>query len=161
LKNQEKQRLINYRLERADESIQAAHLLFKQHLFIPAMNRIYYGMFYAVQALLALDNISFSKHIHVRGHFNLHYIKTSIFPVSFGKLYNTVFEYRQKFDYVDFIKPDETTVKDQLQAVEQFIPAIRNHIQKKSMKSQLHHKGNVYQALYCYIIMSYKNCQCL
>ncbi len=49
--------------------------------------------------------------------------------MSFGKLYNTVFEYRQKFDYVDLVMPDETTVTDHLQKAQNFIEDIRNHIQ--------------------------------
>jgi hypothetical protein len=27
-----------------------------------------------------------------------------------GRLYNKAFEYRQKFDYVDFVTPEETMV---------------------------------------------------
>ncbi len=98
MRTPEQRQIITYRLERADESLQAAQLLVDQHLLIPAMNRVYYAMFYAVQALLGLDNVSFSKHGQAKGYFNREYIKTGIFPVSFGKLYNTVFEYRQKFD---------------------------------------------------------------
>ncbi len=128
MRTPEQRQIITYRLERADESLQAAQLLVDQHLLIPAMNRVYYAMFYAVQALLGVDNVSFSKHGQVKGYFNREYIKTGIFPVSFGKLYNTVFEYRQKFDYVDFITPDEATVTDHLQEAQSFIEAIRNHI---------------------------------
>ena len=53
--------IIVYRLERADESLQAARLLRENAILIPAMNRIYYAMFYAVQALLARDEVMFSN----------------------------------------------------------------------------------------------------
>ena len=48
MKRDEKETLIKYRLERADESIKAAKLMFDNKLYIPAMNRIYYSMFLAI-----------------------------------------------------------------------------------------------------------------
>jgi uncharacterized protein (UPF0332 family) len=59
LNEQEKRILVKYRLERANESMRAARLLLENRLFIPAMNRIYYSMFYSVQALLAFDEKAF------------------------------------------------------------------------------------------------------
>ncbi|NOY57632.1 MAG: HEPN domain-containing protein [Calditrichaeota bacterium] len=59
--NEEKITLIKYRLERANESLKAAQLMLENSLYIPAMNRIYYSMFYAVQALLVLNESIFSK----------------------------------------------------------------------------------------------------
>lgn len=132
----ERNTIVGYRLERAEESLQAADVLVKSHLLIPAMNRVYYAMFYAVQALLAYDEVSFSKHGQVKGYFNREYIKTGVFPVSFGKRYNTVFEYRQKFDYVDLITPDETAVQDHLQEAATFIHQIHEYILQQTPLSE-------------------------
>ena len=65
-----KQTLISYRLERARESLDAAQLLFSNGMLTSSMNRIYYAMFYAVQALLVLHDASFSKHGKVKRYFN-------------------------------------------------------------------------------------------
>jgi len=131
----DKQILITYRIERADESLQAAHLLLEHQLLIPAMNRVYYAMFYAVQAVLALQEVAFSKHEQVKGYFNREFIKTGIFPVKFGKLYNMVFEYRQKFDYVDLAMPNETMVRDHLQEAKTFIEHLRDYIHTKTVEA--------------------------
>ena len=131
MKASEKRNIITYRLERAEESLQAAQLLVDNHLLIPAMNRVYYAMFYTIQALLMLHDLSFSKHGQVKGCFNREFIKPGTFPVKFGKLYNTVFEYRQKFDYVDLVMPDETTVTDHLKEAKMFIEQIRDYIQNR------------------------------
>ena len=106
----EKITLVNYRLERANESLKAARLMLENNLYIPAMNRIYYSMFYGVQALIILNESTFSKHGQVKGFFNKEFIKTGVFPIEFGKLYNAAFEYRQKFDYVDLIIPEEQSI---------------------------------------------------
>lgn len=132
----ERNTIVGYRLERAEESLQAANILVKSHLLIPAMNRVYYAMFYAVQALLAYDDVSFSKHGQVKGYFNREYIKTGIFPVAFGKRYNTVFEYRQKFDYVDLITPDEDAVRDYLHEATAFIQQLHDYILQQKELSE-------------------------
>lgn len=129
--NEETKTLIDYRLERAKESIKAAQLLFENKLFIPAMNRIYYAMFYAVQALLALNQKVFSKHGQVKGYFNCEFIKSGALPKELGKLFNIVFEYRQKFDYVDMIIPDEELIADYIIKAEKFIENISAYIENE------------------------------
>ncbi|MCD6117933.1 HEPN domain-containing protein [bacterium] len=114
MNKEEKNNLIQYRLERANESFKAAKIMFENNMYIPAMNRIYYSMFYAVQALLILNESTFSKHGQVKGFFNREYIKTGIFPIKFGKLFSKVFEYRQKYDYLDLILPEEELISDYL-----------------------------------------------
>ena len=129
--NEEKIALIQYRLERANESFDAAKLLFENKMLVPAMNRIYYSMFYSIQALLILNETTFSKHGQVKGFFNREYIKKGIFPISFGKLFNTVFEYRQKYDYVDLILPDKEVVSDYISEANTFIRTISEYIDNK------------------------------
>jgi len=134
LTNDEKKTLINYRLERANESIKAAELMLENEMYIPAMNRIYYSMFYAVQALLILKESAFSKHGQVKGFFNKEFIKTGVFPKEFGKLFNTVFEYRQKFDYVDLIIPEEELISDYINKAKIFTQKITEFIKDQSRK---------------------------
>jgi len=62
--------LVSYRLKRASEALRAAEIMFENQMLSFAMNRIYYAMFYAVQAILVLKNISFSKHGQVKAYFN-------------------------------------------------------------------------------------------
>ena len=127
---EEKITLLHYRLERANESLKAAQLMLEHDLYIPAMNRIYYSMFYAVQALLILNESAFSKHGQVKGFFNREYIKTGIFPKTFGNLFNSVFEYRQKFDYVDLLIPEEKLISDYIIEADVFITKISEFIQE-------------------------------
>lgn len=131
MNNEEKNSLIQYRLERANESLNAAQLLFDTDMYIPAMNRIYYSMFYAVQSLLILRESSFSKHGQVKGFFNREFIKTGIFSIGYGKLFNTVFEYRQKYDYVDLVTPDKDMISDYIEEASKFINKISKYISEE------------------------------
>ena len=56
------QALITYRLEQADESLDAAQVLLDKVLVRSSVNRAYYAMFYAVLALLAKSKQETSKH---------------------------------------------------------------------------------------------------
>lgn len=59
--------LVNYRMEKSRESIKAAKLMVNEKMLTFAMNRIYYAMFYAVQAALGKKAVFFSKHSQVKG----------------------------------------------------------------------------------------------
>ena len=131
MNKEEKQTLVKYRLEQANESVKAAQLLFENKLFTSAMNRIYYSMFYSVQALLVLNEKAFSKHGQVKGYFNKEFIKSGVFPKEFGKLFNTVFEYRQKFDYVDLLVPEEELISDYIIEAQKFIDKISSFLNDK------------------------------
>lgn len=126
--------LIAYRMERANESLQAAEIMLENGMLIFAMNRVYYSMFYAVQAMLATRGVSFSKHGKVKAYFNREMIKRGIFPIAMGKLFNKAFEYRQKFDYVDFAVPDQEMVKDYISAAHGFL----EHVQQYLGEQQTH-----------------------
>ncbi|MFZ2149163.1 MAG: HEPN domain-containing protein [Sedimentisphaerales bacterium] len=128
MNKEEKRALVKYRLERANESIKAAQLLFENKLFTPAMNRIYYSMFYSVQALFVLNEKAFSKHGQVKGYFNKEFIKSGVFPKEFGKLFNAVFEYRQKFDYVDMLVPEKELISDYIVEAQKFIAQISSYL---------------------------------
>lgn len=131
MKEEHKKSLISYRLERANEALRAAHLLLENNMLTSAMNRIYYSMFYAVQSLLVLHNVSFSKHTHVKGYFTKEFINKGIFSIELGKSFNKIFEYRQKFDYVDLITPDQNIIKDNIKHAKKFINELTEYIKKQ------------------------------
>jgi hypothetical protein len=75
---------------------------------------------------------AFSKHGQVRGFFNKEFIKTGVFPKEFGRLFNTVFEYRQKFDYVDLIIPEKELLSDYISKANIFIQKMSEFIKNQS-----------------------------
>jgi len=55
-------------------------------------------------------------------------IKTGIFPKEIGRLYNKAFEYRQKFDYIDFSSPDREIVSEYLEKAIDFVSNIQEYL---------------------------------
>ena len=120
--------LKEYRMRRSEESLEAARIMNENGMLGFAMNRIYYAMFYAVQAALISEDVSFSKHGQVKAYMNRRLVKSGILPMSLGRVYNKAFEYRQKFDYVDFAEPDQKLVESYLTEAREFIDAIRRYV---------------------------------
>ncbi len=129
--------IISYRLQRSHESLRAAEIMFENSMLTFSMNRIYYCMFYAVQALLVSRNVSFSKHGQVKAYFNREMIKSGIFPRETGRLYNKAFEYRQKFDYVDFISPDPEMIREYIEKAKGFVMCIQEQLAKEGSLSEI------------------------
>ncbi|MBV6394587.1 MAG: hypothetical protein HFACDABA_00153 [Anaerolineales bacterium] len=78
--------LIQYRMERARETLDTAQLLRDQNADTASIvNRAYYAMFYAALAILAAVGEETSKHSGVLALFDRHFVKTGVLPKEMGK----------------------------------------------------------------------------
>lgn len=102
--------LVQYRLNRAEETYQDACTLASTGRWNSCINRLYYSCFYAITALLIKDNLSSPKHTGVRSLFNKNYVKTGIISKDLASVYNELFEYRLEADYADFVDFQESQV---------------------------------------------------
>ena len=93
------QALITYRLEQADESLDAAQVLLDKGLVRSSANRAYYAMFYAVLALLAKSKQETSKHSGAISLFDREFVKTGTFTKDFSRWLHDAFDLRQRSDY--------------------------------------------------------------
>lgn len=128
--NQAIKDLIRYRLNRADETLEDATILFNNNKLFSTINRIYYAMFYAVGGLLLTKDLSSSKHSGLLSLFNKEFVNTGVIDKECGRFYNEMFEFRQKADYKDLVKFEAQDVKLWLSKAEEFILAVRVLIKK-------------------------------
>jgi uncharacterized protein (UPF0332 family) len=66
--------LIDYRFNQARETLELARFLADQGKLAVAVNRIYYGMFYALGALALKHRFETSKHAQLIGWFNKNFV---------------------------------------------------------------------------------------
>jgi uncharacterized protein (UPF0332 family) len=123
--------LIRYRLERAQESLDDARLLADAGSWNTCVNRLYYGCFYAVSALLARDGLASSRHTGIRSLFNRHDVRTGIVPRELARLYNDLFERRQESDYADFVRFQADQVRPWIPQTEIFIVHIASLVSRE------------------------------
>ncbi len=123
-----KEAYVRYRLQRAEESYDDACILAENGRWNSTLNRLYYAGFYAVIALLMKNNIQTQTHDGARTQLGLHFIKTGIIDIEFGKLYSKLFDLRQKGDYGDLFDFDGDTVNPLIESTREFLDVIKKHI---------------------------------
>ena len=74
--------LIQYRMERARQTLDTARLLRESADIASMVNRSYYAMFYAALALLATIGKETSKHSGALALFDKHFIKTGLTKIN-------------------------------------------------------------------------------
>ncbi len=129
MRDEDIQALIDYRLQRATETLAEARLMQSARHWNTCANRLYYAAFYAVSALLVKDGHTASKHSGVKALFNRHYVKSGIVEKDKGRLYNRLFDLRQEGDYIDFVTLDAETVEPLVEETSGFIETIRSLLQ--------------------------------
>ena len=124
--------LISYRLEQAQESLDAAKLLYENKLFRASINRAYYAMFYSVLALLASRQMETSKHSGAISFFDKEYVKTGIFTNRFSRWLHEAFDLRQRSDYAPSYSPSNREAKVTLQNAVTFVKEVRDKLRQLS-----------------------------
>ncbi len=115
------QRLVEYRLAQAGETLQAGRELLAGKHYRDAINRGYYAMFYAALGLLAARQVGSSKHTGVLSLFGRHFVKTGEFASDKAVYLRQAFDLRQKCDYREFVQPDQHQAEETLLHAEQFL----------------------------------------
>ena len=117
--------LIKYRMNRALETLAEAKIMVKAGHWNTCINRLYYGCFYSVNALLIKHNLSSVKHSGVKSLFNREFVNKKIIPVEISEIYNELFNLRHESDYEDFYQADEKLVLPIIPQVERFLEFIK------------------------------------
>ncbi len=120
--------LINYRIDRAYETLTEAKIMAKSEHWNTCVNRLYYSCFYAVNALLIKNNLSSVKHAGVKSLFNKDFVKTGFIPVEISEIYNELFNLRHESDYEDFFRAEKEQVLPMIKQVEKFIEVIKQNL---------------------------------
>lgn len=110
INEEDRKTLIDYRFKQAKETINISRFLIDSGQLVVAVNRIYYGMFYAVTALAIKHRFETSKHLQLIGWFNKEFISTGVLNNYYGKILRNAFQNRTKGDYDVFISFEKEEV---------------------------------------------------
>jgi uncharacterized protein (UPF0332 family) len=126
-----KKALVAYRLEQADESLEAAGILLDKGLIRPSVNRAYYAMFYAVLALLAPDKRETSRHSGAIALFDRDFVKQGIFKKDFSRWLHDAFDLRQRSDYAAEYRVSGEEAEKTLKNAESFVDEVKKVLSKE------------------------------
>lgn len=116
--------IVNYRLERAHETLKEADYNTEGGYFNAAVNRLYYACFYAASALLLSREIEANTHNGVKTMISMHFVRTGRLSLEHGATFSLLFEKRQSSDYSDFAYCDLELVNTLRPRAEAFIEAV-------------------------------------
>ncbi len=117
-------KLVEYRIKQAEQSIEDVKLLIENKKFALAVNRIYYGMFYILLALSLRLGFKTSKHNQLIGWFNKEFVKTGKVDKEIGKYIHKAFKNRTDGDYGVFVEFEEEEVLARFEEMKIFIKKI-------------------------------------
>lgn len=120
--------LIQYRLDNAKEKLKSADLLLKAGQYKDSIGRSYYAIFSSVRAVLAKDQVDYSKHAGVISYFQKEYIKTGIFDVKYSKYLQVAFQIRNNCDYNDFYIVSKQDAEEQYSNAEIFLGEVERYL---------------------------------
>lgn len=130
MKKEERLEYVIYRLDSAYKTLEAAKILAKNELWNSSINRLYYAVFYAVNALLMFNEIYTKSHSGTKSMFSQYFIKTGRFDKKYGQLLSELFDHRQKGDYENIFDYDEEWVMPLFEPVKEMIQQIEQEIKR-------------------------------
>ena len=126
--NEERREYVKYRIESARKTFEAAKVLSENGFWNSAVNRLYYAVFYAVNALLILNEIQTKSHSATKSQFSLHFVKTGRFDKKYGRLLSELFDWRQKGDYENMFDYNSDLVEPLFEPAVEMIELIEEEI---------------------------------
>lgn len=122
--------LVQYRIDIAKEKLKSAKILLDAGQYKDSIGRSYYALFSAVRAVLAKDQVDFSKHAGVIAYFQKNYIKTERFERKYSKYLTSAFQIRNSCDYDDFYIVSKANAEEQYRKVDEMIRVIIDYLCK-------------------------------
>ena len=129
------QALIAYRLEQAQEALKESGVLLKENAHRGAINRAYYAMFYALQALLVSRSLKTSKHSGAISLFDRDFVKQGQFRKGLSKSLHEVFDLRQDADYGEAVHPTGEQSRQALKDAQTFVAEVTEFLNSPGLAS--------------------------
>ena len=128
--------LCQYRIEQARESLKASKIMLDNKMVKDSINRSYYSAFYAMKAVLAIEEKDFKRHKDVVAYFNKMYVATGKFSKDLGRMIAKLQQLREKSDYDDFFVASIAKAEQQIMTAEKVITEVDYFIRNNDSKSK-------------------------
>ena len=99
MNEQNKKANILEEIQRANETIKVANLLFENGFFRDAVSRLYYSVLYFVRALLLTEGFEPKSHEGALRIFALYFVKKGLFKAQDSHIFSKLMKYREEADY--------------------------------------------------------------
>lgn len=125
LNSEEISAIVTYRLEKSARTMEQAKSNIPLKYWELVANRIYYAAYYAISALLIANGHTAKTHESIIRIFGLYFVKTGLFTLEQGKLYNKLYTLRLTGDYNDHYDLEEQDVLPLIEPTEKLIQEVK------------------------------------
>ena len=122
-----------YKWEQAMDDLETAEIVLEAGKYKAANNRAYYSCFHAIDAVLAIEPISFKKHKDTLAYFNKNYVNKEIFPREIGRKISRLEVIRHKSDYDTFYIASKEDAQEQIGVAKEIIELVKNYLVQKGL----------------------------
>ena len=116
--------LIDYNFEKAQITLREAEVLADSGFYNAAVNRLYYGVYYAASALMLSSSIESATHNGIKTMLGLKFVYPGLLEREYGQIYQRLFNSRQAGDYEDFVYYDKEQYDELAPLARKFIDRI-------------------------------------
>lgn len=99
--------------------------------YASAVNRAYYAIFYAANAMLSIQDLARSKHSGVISAFRQHFVKTGLIEAEFSDIYGLVMDHRHVSDYELELSIDNQQAESDLLDAARFVERIERWLKQE------------------------------
>jgi uncharacterized protein (UPF0332 family) len=118
-------------IRNAHEMLEVAALNLSEDFHGSAVNRAYYAIFYAANALLVTQGLARSKHSGVIAAFRERFVKTGLIEVEYSDVYGRVMENRHVSDYEIEVPVERQVAARALDDAQRFVERIEQFFQQE------------------------------
>ncbi len=118
-----------FSLKLAEERLIVSKKLLDDEYYLDSVNRSYYAIFYSARALVASDEMDFSKHSAVMSYFRKNYVKTGFFDKKFSDYIGDAFDMRNDGDYTYFVNIERDDAEIQYNHAVEFYEAVKKFLE--------------------------------
>ena len=129
----DKEALLKYRLNEAEETLQDAEKMLQNDLSPRSViNRAYYSMFYAILAFFLHSDINpkTSKHSGIISIFDRDFVHTGKIDKYYSKILHKLFETRQFGDYRELVELSIDDARESVNLAREFLNALKQNMGK-------------------------------
>lgn len=127
---EERETLVSLEIKKAHETFEEIEILANANRWSGAANRLYYAVFHAVSALLIHDGFAISTHKGSHAMFHLHYVKSGIFDIEYGRLYSQLQTMREQSDYNCVYEISSDELRERIEPAKKLIALIEDRIRQ-------------------------------
>lgn len=120
--------LVKGYLEKADEKLAAAQVLFEAEKYDDAVSRAYYAAFHAATACLLTEGQEPKTHHGVLTLFSMLFVKTGKIDKTYGRHLSNLKDDRENGDYDVFSTIDEAVAQNAIREAREFVEAVKKYL---------------------------------